>query len=477
MSKFKTWEDECFPRMVIRNREGNVGLCVLWNLLDGVLSQLSQLDESPRLSVVGNLRTPLGISWFLRGLGKLPHVTTVVVWGSDLSQTGDALFALWDEGVSDDHRVPHFGWRLDPLVDRDSINRLRREVKLIDARSVPLDDLARFLSELPKWSLARQGVVFPPVEIPERSVFPHRGAVHLVASDPADGWIKVLNLLLGVGQERKTRKGETVIHAFNVLVTMPVPEEEIIGPPFDFIPADLERYYANFISPEPPPEGTDYRYGHRMQTWRNHNQLKEVIARLQKSSGTKRATIVLLDPTDLAELKDAPCIALGTFCIQNGVLDTSWTIRSNAMYSGWPFNLLSLIRVHRYAAERLGAGLGVIEILSQNVQIYEGSIPLAVEKTAQWGRVSEDFGPDYHFDPDPAGNFIFEVVDGRVRMTMTNPEGDRVLMEMMHSDPSALIGWVVEMMPWLARQHVRYLGAEQEKLRRVLEEGVPYVQG
>lgn len=477
MPKYRTWEDECLPRLVVRNRTGDLALCVLWNLMDGVLPVLPSPGEFPRLSVVGNLRTPLGISWFSRGLGELSHITTVVVWGSDLTRTGEALFSLWRQGVTGEHQVPNFGWRLDPLVDQMAIDRLRQEVELVDARDLPLAALGDFLSGLEEIQRLRLPLEFPPVEIPERSVFPHRGAVHLVASDPADGWLKILDLLLHVGQERGTRKRERITHTFDVLVTMPVPGEEIIGPPFDFSPADFERYYADFISPEPPPEGTDYRYGHRMQNWRGHDQLEEAIERLRKSPTTKRAVIVLLDPADLAGLKDAPCVALGTLCIQDGVSNTSWVIRSNDMYSGWPFNALSLTRVHRYAAGRLGVSLGTIDILSQNAQIYEESLPLAVEKVQQQGPKIEDFGSTYRFDPDPAGNFVFTVEDDQVKLTMTNPKGDRILIELLHEDPLALISWVIEEIPWLGHQHIFYLGVEAEKLRRSLKMGEAYVQG
>ena len=479
MAETRTWEDECLSRMVIRNPGGDIGLCVLWNLLGDVLPSLLSLEEFPRLSTVGNLRTPLGISWLFRGLGQLPHVTTMVVWGSDLTRTREALFALWSEGVADGHRVPRFGWRLDPLVDRDSIDRLRREVKLIDARSIPLEELALFLLRLPEQVLVRQELLFPPVKLPERVILPSRGGfVQLFARDPADGWIQIQNLLARCGRIRLTRKGEQLGHLFDVKVVMPVPEREIVGPPFEFSSADFEVYYADFISPEPPPSGIDYRYGQRMQNWCNHNQLEETIARLRKSPDTKRATIVFLDPTDLAELEDAPCLALGTFCIQEGILSSSWVVRSHDMHSGWPFNILSLLRVHRLVAERVGVSpLGHFSSLSNNAQIYKRHFPDVEENLAEWGNVPKDFGSGYSFDPDPAGNFIFEVTDGQVRMTMTNPTGDQVLMEMTHEDPSALVRWVAHTMPWLAREHMLYLGQEGEKLRRALEENIPYVQG
>jgi len=477
MTKIKTWEDECLPAMRIQNKEGDVALLVLWDLLDDVHEMCCGHGLS-RVSTIGNLRTPLGISWLLRGLGKLPHITTIVVWGNDLTRTGEAILSLWKEGVAD-HRVPRLSWKLDQLIDCDSINRFRREIEFVDGRSVPMTDLARFLSDLPKRDVIRLGVAFPPVELPDRVIFPSRGGfVQLSVQNLADAWIRIQDLLTRCGSERRTRKGETLNHVIDVKVVMPVPIEEVIGLPFDFTPEDFEVYYQDFISSEPPPQGIDYRYGQRMQNWRNHNQLEEVIQRLKKSQDTKRATVVLLDPTDLKELKDAPCVSLGTFCVQSGVLSSSWVIRSNDMYSGWPFNVLSLIRVHRMVAEEVGLSLlGYISVLSQNSQIYERHIPAVQENLARWGSVPEDFGPEWKFHPDPAGNFIFKISDGQVRMTITNAEGDQVVLEMEYTDPSALIGWVVDTMPWLARQHIRYLGQEQQKLIQALKEGTPYIQG
>ncbi len=477
--KAKTWDDECLSKMTIRNTEGDVALCVLWNLLDSVVATLPSV-ELPRLSVIGNLRTPLGISWFLRGLGELPHITTVVVWGSDLTRTGEALFALWEKGITVEHRVPDFGWEIDPLINLASIERFRREVQLVDARRLSLSELFNLLSNLSSREFVRQKVVFPPVELPEqRRAFSSRGGfVQLFARDPTDGWIKVLQLVGKYGSERHTRKLEVVSHLMDIKVVMPVPREERIKAPFEFSASDFEVYYGEFISSDPPPDGIDYRYGHRLQNWRNHDQLREVIARLRESPDTKRGSVVLLDPTDLEELEDAPCIALGIFFIRDETLHSSWVIRSNDMYSGWPFNILALLRVHRLVATELEiSAQGFASFLSQNAQIYEHHFPTLQRNLELWGKKPEDFGEGSFFEPDPAGNFVFAVESGEVHVTMTNTAGDRILWEMSHFDPSALIGWLVETMPHLDPQHVRYLGREEEKLWRALKEGVPYIQG
>ena len=175
MTKVKMWEDECLPKIQVRNKEGDVALCVLWNSLDLVVRALPDSEKFPRLGVIGNLRTPLGISWFLRGLGKLSHITTVVVWGSDLTRTGKALLALWECGADNSHQIPGFGWKLDRLIDSDSVDRFRREVKLIDARDFDLKELGQFLSFLPQREQTRQPAAFPPVEIPDRQILPSRG--------------------------------------------------------------------------------------------------------------------------------------------------------------------------------------------------------------------------------------------------------------------------------------------------------------
>ena len=67
--------------------------------------------------------------------------------------------------------------------------------------------------------------------------------------------------------------------------------------------------------------------------------------------------------------------------------------------------------------------------------------------------------------------------NGRARALFVNHEADKVLWEGESSDPEELIRYIVDTMPWLRAQHIRYLGEEGAKLTRALKEGIPYEQG
>lgn len=471
----RTWDQEARPHLIFRAERGDVALAVLWNLLEQVMPRLPLRDGmADRLAVVGNLRTPLGISWFIRGLLLMPHLRYVVIWGSDLAHTGDGLLKLWAEGMTEDGRVPAYGWKLDPAIDRAILDELRRYVHLVDARGHPLEELEELIHRLPRRSPERPALTLPPVTVPDRLELPSRGAtVPIIASDPGEGWLAALDLVMRAGSVRGTRKDEVIAHYFNVIVYFPVPPEETIPPAFEMTPVDLEAYASKFIARQ-KPEGVDYSYGSRMQDWRGHDQLAEVIARLRQSPETKRATISLLDAADLSTLEDAPCLVTITFSIGRGELHGSYVFRSHDLYGGWPYNVMALLRLHRHVATQVGVGPGSMTVISQNAQIYERHWPSAKERIERYGKTLERYRPRWR--QDPAGNFVLAIEeDGTVRVTHTSPGGDEVYWEARHRNPSILIGWIVETMPWLDRQHVRYLGREEQKIIQALKQGPPYL--
>lgn len=481
--KWKTWEEECLPHLRVRNASGDITLCVLWDLLETVLPKVDAMTVHHRISVVGNLRTPLGISWFLRGLGKLPRIQTVVLWGNDLARTGEALMELLRFGATERHTIPSFEeWALDPLIESKFIRELKDEVYVIDWRGKSIDDLDQYLGRFQWKHKNRSSRTFPPMPVPERQELKPRSApILLRAADPADGWLQALNAVMRCGVRKVTRKKEFIANYFEIAVSFPAPEEETIAGCFDFSKDDLDVYCVSFLSPDPPPEGIDYRYGQRLQNWRGHNQLEEAIGRLAENIDTKRGTVAVLDPTDLEELEDAPCLNQITFAVVDGKLNMSVIFRSHDMYAGWPQNIFGLLRVYRSVAARLrdkGVAHGRFTILSQNAQIYERHFASAEKRLSEHWITLKNINSRVAFTPDPTGVFVFTVDEKtkKVKMTMKNSLGDANLLEAEHHSPSALIKWITATMPWLDAQHIRYLGMQEAKLLHALKNEVPYKQ-
>lgn len=474
MAHYKTWQEECAPRMLFRG-DGPVGFCVLWNLIGSVTERMP--SEFGQLGVVGNLRTPLGVSWLLRGLWQMPQIRKLVIWGSDLTGSGQALLRLWQEGVQSGHKVPEFGWQIDELIPAEAIDELRSGVELVDCRKW---DLADAVGEL-NWQgegREREKRDFPPVPVPDLHFWPSRGSmIHIEAPDPPHGWLGALQALMHCGLPRDTRKGERLAHLFDLAVSFPVPESEELHQCFDFSAEDMERYVAQILSPE-RPQGVDYWYGERIQNWHGHNQLEEVVRRLKIAPDTKRATIAILEAPDLETLEDAPCFTSATFAIVEDRLHGSYVFRSHDIYEGWPFNIYAVLRLHREVARRLGCRLGRATFHSQNAQIYERHWERALQKLRAFGPSLERLLEFLKFRDDPAGNFVFVITEQKtVKCNYMNFRHDQILWEVEHRDPKVVVSWIVESIPWLTPQHVRYLGVEEEKLRRAIASGEEYIQG
>jgi len=488
-NKYRTWEDECLPRLVVLDPRRPVALCVLWNLIETLPKYAPGLHEAPALAVIGNLRTPLGIGWFLRGLWKF-NVSRVVIWGEDLTGTGDALLRLWREGPTDDHRIPGLGWKLDPLVPLDAINELRTLVTLVDLR-----DQRAAQSILPALDAAgcepRAATrELPPVPVPEPATLPSRpSTIFIRGVDPGDAWQRVLHYLTRYGKPRGTRKSESVLHHFSVHALFPVPAVDDPERWFGISPVDASRYVDEVLQTSSPttldqhgrPVAIlDYHYGERIQNWGGHNQLAEVVQRLRQSRETKRASISILQATDLELLEDAPCWSLITFAVIDDELHSSHVFRSHDMYGGWPNNVLAILTLHRRVATELGVGLGAVEVISQNAQVYSRHLS-SIQEWLEGRKFSlAGSGRLTRYRPDPAGSFVFSVIeqDERrgVRAQLLAPSGDAVLWEAESHSPSVLIRWIVESMI-LEPQHVRYLGTQEERLHRALKNGEPYRQG
>ncbi len=92
-------------------------------------------------------------------------------------------------------------------------------------------------------------------------------------------------------------------------------------------------------------------------------------------------------------------------------------------------------------------------------------------------KLDEWFKRPLPLQADPSGLFFFGVENGRARGLFVNHEADKVLWEGESSDPEELIRNIVDTMPWLTAQHMRYLGQEAVRLSQALREGVPYEQG
>jgi thymidylate synthase len=424
----------------------------------------------------------MGLGWLLRGLYLHPAIRNLIICGNDLSLTGEALLALWKEGLNNDNLILGLGWEIYPEMDQESVETLRKYVQVWDWRNKSLEEIGRAIDDIPYLAPEMEPRSFPPLIIPQRTAFPSRKtSFPLFADEVGDAWLQLLNLIMFCGTVKGTRKGDRLTEVLNTMVTIKLSdEEEPLSPCFDFSLNEFETYYQQFMSPS-CPEGVNYTYGERLQNykWFNQatgkiepvNQVERAISRLRKSHDTKRATMVLLGPTDLDVLDDAPCVVLVTFNIVDERLYGTYVIRSNDIYNAWPFNALSLARLQREIAQQVGLPADSATLISHSAHIYERDWDKAFAKLDKW------FKRPLPFQPDLGGSFSFAIENGMVKAQLVSPAGDKVLWQQESPNPVNLIRHIVDTMPWLTAQHIRYLGGEAAKLAQALKDGTPYKQG
>jgi thymidylate synthase len=479
MDTIHTWESECLPKLDVRNpATGDIGVCTLWTHP----SRVSPYLAIPRISLIGPLRTKTGLGWLLRGLYLYPAIRNLVVCGTDLSMTGDALLCLWEEGLTEDNALPKLGWKLHPEMDREAVDLLRRNVKLWDWRGKSPEEVGRDAGDIPYLEPRLQLRSFPPVAIPQPATFPSRKTTFpILAQDSGDGWLQLLNLVIQCGTVKSTRKGRRLAEVLNAIVTIKLAsEEDLPSPCFDFSPDEFERHYRHFASVSRSEE-MDYTCGERLRNWPwfDHetngtkvvDQLDRTIDRLRRSRDTKRGVMVLLGPTDLDKLDDAPCIISIAFNVVDERLYGTYVLRSDDIYNAWPLNTLSLIRLQREVSKRIDVPVDSATFISHSAYIYERDWGKAHVKLHKW------FKRPLPLQTDPSGLFFFGLDNGRVRAMLISTEVDRVLWEGEFQDPEDLARYIVDTMPWLSPQHFRYLGGESARLTQAIRDGTPYEQG
>jgi thymidylate synthase len=456
---------------------GDIGVCTLWTSPDRLAPHL----DPRRINIVGPLRTRTGLGWLLRGLYLHPSIRHLVLCGDDLSLTGEALLALWEEGVGADDALPRRGGKLYPEMEGDAVDRIRQYVKLWDWRGKSPEDVGASIGDIPPLRQEMEPRSFAPVDTPERIAFPSRKTTFpLFAEDLGDAWLQLLNLTLRCGTAKGTDAGDRLAEVLNAVVTVQLSGREDALPPFfDFTTDELEACHRRFTLP-PSPREADYTYAERLLAWpwssrggepEPVNQLEQTVERLKRRHDTRSGSLVLLGPTDLGRLDDAPCVVSVAFNIVDEQLYGTYVLRSEDVHNAWPLDALSLIRLQRDVAGRIGIPVAPATFIMHSAHVYEWDWDRAWKTLDRW------FERPLPLQTDPSGLFLFGLDEGRARAMLITHEADAVLWEGEFASPEDLSWYIVDVMPWLSAQHIRYIGQECASMMRALQNGEDYVQG
>ncbi|MBW2695519.1 MAG: hypothetical protein JRE70_03540, partial [Deltaproteobacteria bacterium] len=293
----------------------------------------------------------------------------------------------------------------------------------------------------------------------------------ITSSDVGDSWLQLLNLVLKIGAEKQTVGGERIAEALNAVVTIETPiledgeqekKEDVFPTFFDFNRDDFDRLYR-----------LDHPFGYeeRLRDWNGIDQQEAVCDRLKESLDTHSGTMVFLEPGDMTSANITSDLISSTFNTVDEKLFGSFVLRGADLYTDWPLEAMALIRLQCQMAERLGLDVGSATFIIHSAHLYE----------RDWERslrvLKEHFERPLPLHVDPSGIFLFGNDGGQARAMLLAHDASTIFWEEAFSDPEELSWYIVDAMPWLLPQHIRYVGQECAALMRSIKEGECYLQG
>ena len=432
--------------VVVLNPRGYVAICTLWTKKDEVFPLIPPEVRS-KVWGVGTLYSTYGVNYLIHTLAETPTIEYLILFGSDLGGSGQALVELFSGNPPQSLRLMWSIERAREAIDGITLVDLRKEYERRNYGA-----LVEFLKRAER----RGGRRVVKLEIKEAGIegwpIPVSGTLIYETSLFA-AWVKALQAVLTYGYLKSSEYGEKQKELLNLVIVLGLYGEEYrLEERFKrYLPAEVFERHLESLFEDNRSEGVEYTYGERLL---NHplagNQLERLVSKLKEHPETRRAVAVLWHHPADAVSENPPCIVLIQGEVTGDYYNHTVFIRSNDMYSGWPANAYGQVRLAEHIASQLGLKVGAVTTISSSAHIYEHD----------WGRavdaVRENEWVFRRFVPDPRGNFIFngDVLEHRA------PTGELVeRLEVSGLDDRAKYAALKKKAMFLLPPHAFWLGA------------------
>lgn len=452
------WPVEYADQLILGNLSSNVAVCCLWSKKESVAAKLS----SSQYCAIGNLYSRAGLNPMLRNLFANPRIRFLLLIGTSLTDSKDALIAFFERGVDVNWKIVGNGGQIDRAFPIDELNKLRESVRIVDAYDgdlgarIPMVQLGEYAE--PK--------LFPHAETTP-DVYPseHSGLI-VRGRDVVEVWTAVIGEIYRFGHVLPTDYGVNQKELLNVLTIIQEPQGTTTELP-DWAPFGLEavrdyvdRFFARTIT-----EGVSYGYGERLQTHWSTNQIFDMISDLRRASFSRRALATLWDPLIDSRSPDPPCLVTLQLTIREQKIFVTAYIRSNDMFRAYPMNVAALAYLQKQAGVELGLTSGSITVLSHSAHIYADCWEACARASASHVPAT--------FVQDPRGSFVFSARNNLLVAEHYSVAGD-LIQTFSTADARTLLR---QLRHFVSRiDHAMYIGREVDRLQRADETHSPYVQ-
>lgn len=437
----------------VKNDKSPIGVATMWTERNVVANILSGVDYS----TIGNLYSSAGISAMIRNVYANPSIRKIVLWGADLSRSGQALVEFMKNGVDENHFIigDEKKGQIEKEIPVEALELFRKSVEVVNLRGKPVSELKSVVSgQFSDITPFSEPKVFP-TNKPKPFTFPsEQVGFRASGKTVALTWLRALNLIMRYGRIKETRYAQENELKELLNITAVVQQENIddIYFPhyFPFTKKDLDVYYPQVLSAKKIP-GVSYTYGQRLRNHEGVDQIAEIIELIKRRPFSKKMaafTPLVAHDWDKNNIDrgDTPCLTQVLFSVQDNKLFMTAHFRSQDMVHGWPRNAFSLIKMQEMVAKETGYERGQFCTITHSAHIYSDDFGLIQKMLADNFEKELPFTKAQHFEEDMRGNFTIEVVGqkrkrgrktkypykpgtGEIVLKLYSPNGGLVLKE------------------------------------------------
>ncbi|MEK7533539.1 MAG: thymidylate synthase [Patescibacteria group bacterium] len=484
----------------VKDPANPVGVAIMWTERQVVADMLK--DEN--YCAIGNLYSSAGISAMIRNVYANPHVRKIVLWGADLSRSGQALMALMINGVDENFFIigDEKGGQIEKEIGKEAIDLFRSSVEIVNLRGKSPDELRKTVAKLG----TEKPVPFTepkkfPTSRPKPFTYPSEQiGFRIHGQNTAQTWLKILHNIIRYGRNKTTRytQENELKELLNVMAVVydEDPEKPYLPKFFPFSEKDLATYYPQVLSAKQIP-GIAYTYGQRLRDHDGVDQIQNIIDLIKTRPFSKKMvafTAKIQEDWSVVNRGDTPCLTQILCSIQDGKLFMTTHFRSQDMVHGWPRNVFSLRKLQKFISDESGVPMGTFVMITHSAHIYSDDYEL-VEKILKENYDKElGYTSRQMFEDDPRGNIVITVEESETQpvgrptkyakkpgekaweivVKLYAPNGGLLLKEWRAATAMALYIEMVNIGQYLVvPSHLIYIGTELQRAEFYIKLGKP----
>ena len=462
--------------ILIINPKSNVAISTLWSKKDFLLKKIPE-NLKKKIGIIGTTYTSHGINYIFETLAENPQIDTLILYGYDLSTSGETLFRVFGEKNTN---LPVI------ILDKDKVEEIVRSVKLVDlrkeAKEMKFEKLfeeveKNYKEEKPK----RKKIDLKVEEKSNIESYPFPLSGHYIYDNKSvlRAWVKILDLIMRFGSLKFSEYEIPQKEFLNVVATLGLygKDYNLEKEFFEFIEKEnFERHINEVLSPK-KPEGVEYTYGERFFTHRfGKNQINYLIEKLSKSPYSRRALVVSWDHEKDQNIENPPCIIGVQGIITENFYNHIVIIRSNDMFKAWPVNFVAQIELAKFIVNEINKiantdyKLGSVTSISISAHIYQTDFERAKKVIEKYsGKMKE-------FVEDPKGNFLIYLENGKVVLEHRTPDNSIVLWKNSFETFEQAYEFLKSGNMFSFASHASYLSKELKNAFEKLKKGEEYEQ-